>query len=126
MPKFDEEWIKTRFKNRRAMVGSAYTVDAETGFLAPKRRTGFTVEKKGAFLRRFELCNNQAQIAKSVDIDIQAVYDAVALDDKFRAEFMRCLAIPGRPKHLADGGVDFTQEEKSELIGDLLKRANRY
>lgn len=126
MATFDRIWIENRFRNRKGMVGTALRLDPETGYLEPVTKRGFSAEQKATFIKRFEVCNNQRQVAKSVRIDIQSVYDAIALDDKFRAEFTRCLAIVGRTKHLNDELIKLSHSEKNELIADLLKRTERY
>ena len=124
--KFDQIWIENRFRNRKAMTGTALRIDPQTGFLEPATKRGFSAEQKATFIKRFEVCNNQRQIAKSVRIDIQAVYDAIALDEKFRAEFLRCLGTAGRSKHLNDELVKLSSSEKNELIADLLKKSDKY
>ena len=123
---FDQIWIENRFRNRKAMTGTALRLDPETGFLEPMTKRGFSAEQKATFIKRFEVCNNQRQIAKSVRIDIQAVYDAISLDVKFRTEFVRCLGLEGRTKHLNDELVKLSSSEKNELIADLLKKTNKY
>ncbi len=123
---FDQIWIENRFRNRKAMTGTALRKDEQTGFLEPVTKRGFSAEQKATFIKRFEVCNNQRQVAKSVRIDIQAVYDAIALDEKFRAEFIRCTGIVGRSKHLNDELVKLSSSEKNELIADLLKKSDKY
>ncbi len=123
---FDQIWIENRFRNRKAMTGTALIVDSQTGFLEPATKRGFSAEQKATFIKRFEVCNNQRQVAKSVRIDIQAVYDAIALDEKFRTEFIRCMGLTGRTKHLNDELVKLSHSEKNELIADLLKKTDKY
>ncbi len=126
MANFDQIWIENRFRNRRKMTGTALVIDQETGFLQPMTKRGFSAEQKATFIKRFAVCNNQRQVAKSVRIDIQAFYDAIALDEKFRAEILRCMEIPGRTKHLNDELIKLSTSEKNEIIADLLKKTEKY
>jgi hypothetical protein len=126
MATFDQIWIENRFRNRKGMVGTALRLDPETGYLEPTTKRGFSAEQKATFIKRFEVCNNQRQVAKSVRIDIQAVYDAIALDSHFREEFVRCAGIPGRTKRLNDELIKLSHSEKNEIIADLLKKTDKY
>ncbi len=123
---FDQIWIENRFRMRKAMTGTALILDQQTGFLEPATKRGFSAEQKATFIKRFEVCNNQRQVAKSVRIDIQAVYDAIALDEKFRAEFVRCMGLTGRTKHLNDELIKLSTSEKNAIIADLLKKTEKY
>lgn len=123
---FDQIWIENRFRNRKGMVGTALRLDPETGYLEPTTRRGFSAEQKATFIKRFEVCNNQRQVAKSVRIDIQAVYDAIALDNRFREDFVRCIGIAGRTKRLNDELIKLSHSEKNEIIADLLKKTAKY
>lgn len=126
MAAFDQIWIENRFKNRPKMTGTAMRLDPETGYIEPTTKRGFSASQKATYIKRFEVCNNQRQVAKSVRIDIQTVYDAIALDPHFREEFLRCTGIPGRTKHLNDELIKLSHSEKNEIIADLLKRTSRY
>lgn len=126
MATFNQIWIENRFRNRKGMVGTALRLDPETGYLEPTTKRGFSAEQKATFIKRYEVCNNQLQVAKSVRIDIQAVYDAIALDEKFRTEFIRCNAIEGRTKRLNDELIKLSHSEKNEIIADLLKKTDKY
>lgn len=101
-------------------------VDPPTGYLEPVTRRGFTGEMKKVFIDRFKICSNRTQIAESVFIDIQAVYDAIAVDEKFRNDFLACENLEGRKKQLNNSLVELAASAKNQTISDLSREARKY
>ena len=126
MTRFDQIWIDNRFRFRKGMRGTAMRLDDHTGYLESTTRRGFTVEMKATFIKRFTVCSNKKQIVKSVDIDIQSVYDALCLDKKFREDFLKCEEIPGRSKQLNDELKVLAASEKAQIVTDLTKKLENY
>jgi hypothetical protein len=126
MAKFDAVWIENRFRHRDRMSGAGLYKDEATGFVVPKMKWGFTVEKKLTFLARFERCSNKAQVARSVPVDIQTVYDHVALDPVFRARFLACEAKQGRSTQLIDALEEREAITKQSVVTELLGKVDKY
>lgn len=101
-------------------------VDPETGFLQAVYVSGFTAKKKAAFIERYKVCRNFAEVCKSVSLDLQTVYDAIALDAKFRDAVNACKQIPGRKMRLNDALENIKTEEHSLVIQQLAKAADKY
>lgn len=116
----DPIWVSNRFKTRKRMKGGRLYLHPETGFLTTATSHGFDYEKKTTFLERFKLCSNINQIAKSVGINVQSVYDHLALDAKFRDEFVKLDQIEGKNKQLNDALLGIEKEQKAAYIADLL------
>ena len=126
MAKFDETWIANRFRYRKTLKGSRLKLDEETGYLQSPDRRCFTAEQRKTFIERFRICSNAAQIAASIPIDIQSVYDAIAVDKQFRTHFLEADKISGRSKHLNDEIKKYAVSEKKQIITDLSGIAGKY
>lgn len=120
---FDQVWIENRFRKRKRMSGTKLHVDQQTGFMTSSESWGFTAEGKKTFLARFRVCDSLASVARSIPIHIQTVYDHIALDPKFREEFVKANQIQGKAKKLNKALVDVAEEEKRDFISSLLKKA---
>jgi len=101
-------------------------INDETGYLEPTTRRGFDSERKKVFIQRFSLCSNMKAVCRSIFIDVQAVYDAVALDVKFRTDFIRAYSIVERGNRLNDELVDLANSEKQTIVNDLNNKINKY
>ncbi len=123
---FNQIWIENRFRYRNGMTGTALRLDEATGYLEPSTRRGFSAEMKQVFIKRFMICSNFKQICKSVFVDVQTVYDAIALDKKFREDIIRCNEIIGRKKQLNDQLVEMAKSEKTAVLTDLTGRMDKY
>lgn len=126
MAKFDETWIANRFRYRKTLTGSRLVLDEETGYMQSPDRRCFTAEQRKTFIDRFKICANAAQIARSIPIDIQSVYDAIAVDQKFRNDFLAADKIPGRSKQLNDELKKLATSEKSRILTDLSNKLDKY
>lgn len=126
MAKFDQIWIDNRFRNRKTLKGSRLRLDDVTGYLEPAERRGFSAEQRKTFVDRFKVCSNMAAIARSVNIDIQTVYDAIAVDSKFRAEIIKCNENTQRSKQLNNELVKLAASEKVQVITDLSNKLEKY
>jgi hypothetical protein len=124
--KFDQIWIENRLRYRKTTKGSRLRLDPVSGYLEPMGRRGFDADKKTQFIDRFTVCKHQESICKSLGISIQAMYDAVAIDPRFREEFIRCEAIPGRSMNLAAVSVDKKISEQVRVVTDLMGSVNKY
>lgn len=124
--KYDQVWIENRFRYRKGMKGSALRLHEETGYLESTNQRGFSAEMKDTFIKRFMLCNNMKQICESVNIDIQAVYDAIALDKKFRDDINYCNEQKGRKKQLNDELLEQAVSEKTAIISELTNKMDKY
>lgn len=122
----DATWVSNRFRTRKRMKGGRLYKHPETGFLTTATSHGFDWEKKQTFLERFKLCSNILQIAKSVGINVQSVYDHLALDAKFRDEFIRLDQIEGKNRQLNDALLGIEKELKAAYIADLMSRSEKY
>ncbi len=72
-----------------------------------------------------------SQIAKSCNITIQTIYDAIAVDPKFRADVIDCNkvnsdGIDTRSKRLNDEMVKLAASEKTTVLLELRKEAEKY
>ncbi len=123
---FNQIWIENRFRYRNGMTGTALRLDEATGYLEPSTRRGFSAEMKQVFIKRFMICSNFKQICKSVFVDVQTVYDAIALDKKFREDIIRCNEVIGRKKQLNDQLVEMAKSEKTAVLTDLTGRMDKY
>ncbi len=126
MAKFDETWIANRFRYRRTLKGTRLKVDDETGYMQSPDRRCFNAEQRKTFIQRFRICSNAAQIAASIPIDIQSVYDAIAVDRQFRVHFLEADKIPNRTKHLNDEIAKYAVSEKKQIITDLTNKLDQY
>lgn len=126
MASFDQIWIDNRFRYRKTLRGSRLRLDDVTGYLEPSDRRGFSAEMRQTFINRFRVCSNMAAIAKSVNIDIQSVYDAVAVDPKFRADIIKCNENTGRSKQLNDEMKKLAASEKAQVVIDLSNKIGFY
>ncbi len=124
--KFDQIWIDNRFRYRNGMKGSRMRLDEATGYLEPSTRRGFSAEMKAVFIKRFTVCSNRKAIAKSLFVDIQSVYDALALDKKFREDFIKAESIIERSPRLNDELVKLATSEKTKVVMDLTASAAKY
>lgn len=123
---FDETWIDNRRKRRKTLKGTKLDLDPVTGYLEPFTRKGFTAYQKCTFIERLKICKNYNQICKSIPIDLQAFYDAVALDTKFREEVNKANLIENRSMQLENALVSIKIEEKENILKDLMKKAEGY
>ncbi len=126
MARFDQIWIDNRFRYRKTLRGSRLKLDDATGYLQSPDRRCFTAEQRKTVVDRFRVCNNMAQIAKSVNIDIQSIYDAIAVDPKFRKDIIEADLLEGRSKHLNDELVKLAASEKQQVISDLTEKTKMY
>ncbi len=126
MARFDEIWIANRFRYRKTLRGSRLKLDEETGYMQSPDRRCFTAEQRKTFIDRFKLCANVAQIARSIPIDIQSVYDAIAVDKQFRTHFLEADNLPGRSKQLNDELKKYAVSEKKQIITDLSSKLDQY
>lgn len=106
-------------------------LDEATGYLEPKDKRGFSAEMRKTFVDRFRVCSNMTAISRSINIDIQSVYDAIAVDPKFRKDIIACNTpdsngIDKRSKKLNDELVKLAASEKSQVISDLQARRAKY
>lgn len=126
MAKFDALWVANRTRYRKTIKGSRMRLDDVTGYLEPSHRRGFSAEMKKTFIARFKVCSNMTAIAKSVNIDLQAIYDAIAIDPKFRADIQKCNENTQRSKQLNSEMEKLAVSEKVQVITDLAKAAEKY
>ena len=126
MTEFNEIWVANRKRYRKGLTGTRLVRDPETGYMDPHDRRGFTAEMRATFIARFRICSNMKQICQSVRIERQTVYDAIAVDEKFRREFIEAYKILGRSKRLNDEMVKLAASEKSQVLTDLKNIAERY
>ncbi len=124
--KFDQIWIENRFRYRKGMRGTAMRLDEATGYLETTTRRGFTAEMKDIFIKRFTVCSNKKAICRSLFVDVQAVYDAIALDKKFREDYMKCDQIIKRNPHLNNELVVLANSEKKTIVDDLTSKLEKY
>lgn len=124
--KFDEVWISNRLRYRKTANSRKLVKDKITGYLESYTRNGFNGEKKKLYIDRFRICKSMAGVAKSIPIDIQAVYDAIAVDPLFREEFKKCLLLDGRFNKLNNALIESKIVESQSLISELLKKAEKY
>lgn len=100
-------------------------MDDATGYLEPATRRGFNAEMKETFIKRFKVCSNRRGIARSINVDIQSVYDAIALDKKFREEFIKADAKP-RTTRLTNELEKLAASEKTQVVEELASKINKY
>ncbi len=124
--KFDQVWIQNRLRYRKNLKGTAMRVDEATGYLEPITIRGFTANTKELFITRFKVCSNMAAICRSLRVDNQSVYDAIVLDPKFRAEFIKCYETIGRKPQLNDQMVILADSAKTRVISDLSSKMDKY
>ncbi len=124
--KFDQVWIDNRFRYRAGMSGTALRTDEVTGYMEPITIRGFSAEMKETFIKRFTVCSNMAAICRSINIDTAAVYDAIALDPKFRTDFIRCYYSTGRKKQLNNQLVILADSAKQQVITELTSKLSKY
>ena len=122
----DQIWIDNRTRYRKGMAGTGMRVNPSTGYLESPKPNGFSSDKKKTFIERFTVCKNKSAICKSIPIDIQSVYDAVALDSKFRTDFIHCETIKRRKNKLNDALVELASSEKVQVIAELTKKMDKY
>lgn len=118
--KYDAIWVSNRFRYRKTLTGTRLTKHPVYGYLEPVGRKGFTAEKRKTFIDRFKICSNMKQIAKSVEITIASVYDAIAVDEKFRDDINAHNEIEGRSKKLHNELASLKVREQSDTITDLM------
>lgn len=123
---FDETWVANRRRYRKTLSGSQHAVDPDTGYLESQWNKGFTAANKAVFVERLKHCRNYSQISKSIPVDIQSFYDAVAIDPKFREDVNACGKIPDRAMQLNHAIAQLNKKENTDVISDLLKRAENY
>lgn len=126
MAKFDQVWIDNRLRYRKTLKGSNMALDPDTGYLQSPHRRGFMGKQKALFMERFKVCSNVKDVARSINIDIQAIYDAVAIDPKFRQMFLEIDKIEGRAKRLNDELVRLATAEKTAVVQDLGIKLDKY
>lgn len=119
-------WIANRFLKRKKMTGKGLFLDKNTGFLVTKNKHGFDGERKKAFLARFTVCSNLAQIAKSLGLDIQTIYDHLAMDERFREEFNKLNEIEGKATQLNSALVEASKVEQIQFINEINRIADKY
>ncbi len=62
------------------------------------------------------------QIAKSVEISIASIYDAIAVDTKFRDDINACNEIEERSKKLHNELESLQVKEQNDTITDLMDK----
>lgn len=124
--RFDATWIANRFRYRKTLKGTRMCVDPVTGYMRPVGRDGFTAEERAIFIERLRLCSNTAQICRSIPIDIQSFYDAIAVDTKFRQEVNLAYKIPNRAMQLNNGLEEIRHVEKKTVVNELVKAMEKY
>lgn len=124
--KFDWIWVENRFRHRKRMTGAKLYTDPETGYKATPSIKGFTVEKKKTFLHRFKSCSNIKAIARSLYLDVQTIYDHIAMDDKFREEFKRLDEFDNKTKNLNSALLERHNMEKEAMLQELAQKASKY
>lgn len=124
--RFDETWVANRFRYRKTLKGKNLTLDPDTGYMSPKVPYGFKAVDRAVFIERLRICNNIAEICRSIPIDLQTFYDAIAVDTKFREDVNQAYTIENRALHLNDGLVEMKKEEKTAVINDLMEKAKKY
>lgn len=117
---YDAVWVSNRFRYRKTLTGTRLTKHPVLGYLEPVGRKGFTAEMRKTFIDRFKICSNMKQIAKSVEISMASVYDAIAVDTKFREDINTCNEIEGRSKKLHNELESLKVTEKNQTISDLM------
>lgn len=122
---YDEVWAENR-KRFRDNTGANLTLNKDTGYLEVVGRDGFTAQDKKEFIRRFRMCSSFAAVSASIPIDVQAVYDAMLFDLKFRADVNACNLLDNRPLKLNDALKEAQVNEKSAVVDDLLLKAKKY
>lgn len=123
---FDETWIANRLKFRKTLKGTRLTLDPITGYLEPVGRDGFTAEDRKTFIERLRICNNYAQICKSLNITTGSFYDAIVVDRKFRDDVNAANKIENRNKQLNNSLAQVDVNQKEAVIKDLMERAKKY
>ncbi len=126
MARFDKDWIENRYKTRKGMNGLAMRQDGPTGYLESVIRRGFSAKTKKEFIGLLAVCSNQIQICRRLGVDVQSMYDAIALDKKFREDFLRCLEVVGRKKQLTNIEETLAQDEKQHIVNSLANKINDY
>ena len=124
--RFNEIWCANRKRQRKTLTGTRLALDPDTGFLNPVGRDGFTSEDRAAFVERLRICSNITQVCKSIPIDVQSFYDAVAVDQGFRKAVNEACNIPGRAKQLNEGMKAIKHQEKTDVVNELFKAAEKY
>lgn len=124
--KFDNIWIANRKLYRKGLNGNRMQIDPLTGYLEPIYKNGFSAKKKAVFIERLRICKNFSEIVKSIGFDQHTVYDAIALDSKFREAVNACSQIPDRKKHLNNALETIAFEEKCAVVSQLAKAAEKY
>ncbi len=126
MASFDQIWVANRFRYRKTLTGSRLRYDDVTGYMEPSDRRGFSAEMRKTFIDRFRVCCNMKQISQSVNVDIQTVYDAIAVDSKFRADYIECNKNTQRTKQLNNEMMKLAASEKLQVIIDLKNKIKLY
>lgn len=124
--RFDATWIQNRFRQRKGLTGTRQTKDPVTGYLEPVGRKGFTAANRHIFIERMKICSSVAGVARSIPIDVQSVYDATAVDTKFREEMNVCWELEGRAVKLNTAIEQIEAVAKDDIIADLAKKMERY
>lgn len=119
-------WCENRKRLRKNMNGKAQVIDRATGYLDSNRKHGFSADKRKLFIERLQICNNYQDISRSLGMDVQAFYDAIALDAKFREDVNAANRIEGRAARLNKGFEQDKVADKQAILGDLLKKASEY
>lgn len=96
------------------------------GYLESPTTIGFKAVDRKLFIERLKICKNWAQICRSIPVDRQAVLDAVAVDEKFRADVNAAEALPNRAIQLNEGLVTSKHAEQQAILDDLKERAKKY
>lgn len=123
---FDATWADNRKHLRKGMTGTGMKADPVTGYLEAMRDSGFTAKKKVLFIERLKLCKGFCEVARSVKVDVGAVYDALVLDLKFRDAVNQAQQMPDRKSHLNDALETIKFEETSQTVAELSKAAEKY
>lgn len=126
MSNFDQIWIDRRLRYRKTLKGSRLRRDDVTGYLEPSDRRGFSAQMRKQVVDWFRVCSNMAAISRAVNIDIQSIYDAIAVDPKFREDIRKCNENTQRSKQLNNELVKLAASEKQQVIVDLSNKLNQY
>ncbi len=126
MANYDQIWIDNRFRYRKTLRGSRLRKDDITGYLEPADRRGFSAEMRKTFIDRLRVCSNMADISRSVNINIQSVLDAIAVDPKFRQDVIEANKNTQRSKRLNDELTKLAASEKTQVLTDLGLKLQSY
>ncbi len=123
---FDQIWASNRFKYRPGLSGQGMRKDPATGFLEAVSGRGFKARDKAIFIARLKSCSSKRAIARSIPIDIQAVYDHIALDMTFREQVIACEQIKGRKARLNEAMEHAKVVTSQVFLSELANAAKKY